>query len=65
MYLQHLVIFTNVAASWSAGSDTGEYYQMLLIQSSAPDDERKYRSKHVELTRNNKLTYIFASRRFS
>jgi hypothetical protein len=31
------------------------------IQSSAPDDGRKHRPKHVELTRNNKLTYIAAS----
>jgi hypothetical protein len=44
-----------------AGSDIGEYYQMLQIQSSSPDDGRKYRPKHVELTRNNKLTYIVAS----
>jgi hypothetical protein len=28
----------------------------------APDDGRKHRPKHVELTRNNKLTYIVASR---
>ena len=45
-----------------AGSDIGEYYQMLQVQSSAPDDGRKHRLKHVELTRNNKLTYIVASR---
>jgi len=38
------------------GSDIGEYYQMLQIQSSAPGDGRKHHSKHVELTRNNKLT---------
>jgi hypothetical protein len=39
LYLQHLEVFTNVAAGWCqtlsnasmtpAGSDTGEYYQML------------------------------------
>jgi len=45
----------------SAASDIVEYYQMLQIQSSAPDDGRKHRAKHVELTRNNKLTYIVAS----
>jgi len=28
------------------------------IQSSAPDDGRKHRPKHVELTWNNKLIYI-------
>jgi len=44
-----------------ASSDLGEYYQMLLIQTNAPDDGRKHRPKHVELTRNNKLTYIIAS----
>jgi hypothetical protein len=27
----------------------------------APDDERKYRSKHVERSRNNKLLYTVAS----
>ena len=32
-----------------------------LIQSSAPDDGRKRRPKHVQLTRNNKLTSIVAS----
>jgi hypothetical protein len=30
-------------------------------ESSAPDDGRKHRPKHVELTRNNKLTRIVAS----
>jgi hypothetical protein len=45
----------------SAASDIGEYYQMLQIQSSASDDGRKHRPKHVELIRNNKLTYIVAS----
>ena len=38
-----------------AGSDIGEYYQILQIQSSAPDDGRKHRPKHVEVTRNNNL----------
>jgi len=27
----------------------------------APDDERKHRSKHVEQSRNNKLSYTVAS----
>jgi len=31
-----------------AGSNLGEHYQILYIQSSAPDDGRKYRLKHVE-----------------
>jgi hypothetical protein len=31
-----------------------------LEQSSAPDGGRKHRPNHVELTRNNKLTYIVA-----
>ena len=44
-----------------AGSDIGEYYQMLQIQSSAPDNGQKHRPKHVELTRNNKLAYTVAS----
>jgi hypothetical protein len=33
-----------------------------VIQSNASDDGRKHYPKHVELTRNNKLTCIFASR---
>jgi hypothetical protein len=36
--------------------------QFQLIQSSAPDDGQKHRPKHVELTTNNKLAYIVASR---
>ena len=43
-----------------AGCNLGEYYQMLQTQSSAPDDGRRHRPKHVELTRNNKLTYKVA-----
>jgi hypothetical protein len=43
-----------------ADSDIGVRYQILQIQSSAPDDGQKYRQKHVELTWNNKLTYIVA-----
>lgn len=31
------------------------------MQSSAPDDGGKHRPKRVELTRNNKLTYVVAS----
>jgi hypothetical protein len=40
------------------GSNLGEPYQILQIQSSAPYDERKHCPKHVELTWNNKLIYI-------
>jgi len=40
-----------------AGSNLGEHYKVLLIQSSAPDDWLKHLSKHVELTWNNKLIY--------
>jgi len=36
----------------------GEHYQILQMQSSAPDDGRKHRPKHAELTWNNKLIYI-------
>jgi hypothetical protein len=32
------------------------------VQSSVSDDGRKHHQKHVELTRNNKLTHIVASR---
>jgi len=44
-----------------AGSNLGEYYRILQIQSSAPDDGRKHRPKYVELTRNNKFIRIVAS----
>jgi len=40
-----------------AGSNLGEHYQVLSIQSRAPDDGRKHLLKHVELTWN-KLIYI-------
>ena len=40
-----------------ASSNLGEYYQILLIPSSAPDDGRKHRPKNVNLTWNNKLIY--------
>jgi len=41
-----------------AGSSLDEHYQILQIQSSAPDNGRKRRPKHVELTWNNKSIYI-------
>jgi hypothetical protein len=44
-----------------AGSNMGEQHQMLYIQSSAPDDGRKHHPKHVEMTKENKLTYVVAS----
>jgi len=49
LYLQHLVILSNVAAGRCYGC-VGTLFQ------------RKHRPKHVELTRNNKLTRIIASR---
>jgi hypothetical protein len=64
-------VFTQVAAGCllcsfnsaktPTGSSLGEYYQIPQIQSSAPDDGRKHRPKHVQLARNNKLTYVVAS----
>jgi len=36
-----------------------ETYKIQYIQSSAPDDGRKHRSKHVELTWNNKFFTIY------
>jgi hypothetical protein len=41
-----------------AGRNLGEHYQILKIQSSAPDDGRKHRPKQVKPTWNNKLIYI-------
>jgi len=37
------------SAMTPVGSDIGEHYQMLSIQSSAPDDGRKHRLKRVEV----------------
>ena len=60
---EHLTVFTvSVSVHPSccrlpAGSNLGEHYQVLQIQSSAPDDGRKHGPKHVELTWNNKLIY--------
>ena len=54
MYLQLLILSTDIAAGW-VGSNIGGQYQKLLIQSSAPDDGRKHRPKHVELIRNKQI----------
>jgi hypothetical protein len=35
--------------------------EVLEHSLDAPDDEQKYRSKHVEQPRNNKLSYTIAS----
>jgi hypothetical protein len=69
---EHLTIFTvpgNVhpnycllVSAWTPpGSNLGERYRILQIQSSVPDDGQKYRPKRVELTWNNKLAYTVAS----
>ena len=39
----------SVSSMTPAGSNIGGLYQKLHIQSSAPDDGRKHRPKHVEL----------------
>ena len=65
LYLQYLVVFTQVAAGWcSEWVETelcrlwGVYTRLTIhIQSSALNDGRKHRPKHVELTWNNKLIY--------
>ena len=41
---------------------TGVFEQHSHDTRDAPDDVRKYRSKHVEQPRNNKLSYTVASR---
>jgi len=67
LYLQYLVYSimdelerSSNSSMTPAGSNLGEHYQILWIQSNAPDDGHKHRPKHVELTWNNKLTYIVA-----
>jgi hypothetical protein len=35
--------------------------EAVIYSLDAPNDERKYRSKHVEQTKNNKLSYTVAS----
>jgi hypothetical protein len=55
----HIVQFRSFNSSKTpAGSNLGEHFQILQIQSSAPDDGRKHRLKHVELTWINTLIYI-------
>jgi hypothetical protein len=60
LYLQYLVVFTQDAAGLCLGWVETAFHlnQILWIKSSAPDDGRKYRPKHVQLTWNNKLIYI-------
>jgi len=53
LYLQYLVVFTLVAAGWCLG--------WVETEHSAPDGGRKHRPKLIELTSNNKLTFIVAS----
>ena len=50
--------FISNSSKTPTGSILGEYYQILQIQSNAPDDGRKHRPKHVEPNWNNKLIYI-------
>jgi len=52
LYLQYIVVFTQVAAG-SIRQKLGEHYQILSIQSCASDDGRKY----LQPTWNNKLIY--------
>jgi len=61
MYASHPTYRSFNSSKTPADSNSGEHYQILKIQASAPDDGRKHRLKHVELTWNNKLTYAFAS----
>ena len=71
LYLQYLAVFTQVAACWCLGwVETHPRHQQAATwvnttryckYSRAPDDGRKHRPKHVQLTRNNKLTYIVKS----
>jgi hypothetical protein len=70
LYLQYLVVFIHFTAVWCLGRFETQFQiiqdpnrqQLGRMQSSAPDDGRKHWPKHVELTRNNKLTCTFVSR---
>jgi len=42
----------SISSMTPASSNIGGQYQKLQIQSSAPDDGRRHRPKHVELIRN-------------
>ena len=56
--------FTEIRVIWSmtpAGSNIGGLYQKLYIQSSAPEDGRKYRPKHVELIGYKQINQNIAS----
>ena len=39
---------SSISSMTPAGSNVGGLYQKLQIKSSAPDDERKRRPKHIE-----------------
>ena len=45
----------------AAGNNKSEKYQKLKYSLDAPNDERKYRLKHVHQQRNNKLSYTAAT----
>jgi len=56
-----LIQFSSDSPTTLAGSNVRMYYQKLKKYSlEAPDDEQKYRSKHVEQSRDNKLYHTDA-----
>jgi len=58
LYLQYLLLFTQVTAGCQPAVTWVNNSRYCKIQSSAPNDGRKHRPKHVQLTWNNKLIYI-------
>jgi len=63
---EHLTVFTvsdsvHPSCCWLVSAAPWVNTTRYCKQSSAPDDGRKYRQKHAELTCNKKLTYIVAS----
>ena len=65
---EHLTVFTvsdsvhlsccRLVLGTPSSSNLGEHYQILWIQSSAPDNAREHRPKNVEPIWNNKLIYV-------
>ena len=58
LYLQYLLLFTQVTAGCQPAVTWVNNSRYCKIQSSAPNDGRKHRPKHVQPTWNNKLIYI-------
>jgi len=55
------IFYYSLAALHVSGDIFAHHQGHLNCITAAPDDERKYRSKHVEQPRNNKISYTVTS----